>query len=407
MDYKNSTDSTTMMQRPDKSSERRPIRILHVVGGMNVAGVETTLMHMLRRIDRDRFKMDFLVHTERKCPYDDEIRSLGSQVIPCLNRRQPWIYAANFRRIMQNYDPYDIIHCHVHHFDGYVLRLAEQSGIPVRIAHSRNNTSAIDARAGLFRRWYLALMKKWILRYATFGLASSRQAAACLFGSDWEGDPRWQIFVPARDLNTFPDSVDPTAVRDELGIPPDALVIGHVGRFSAQKNHHFMVEIAAEIAKRESKMRFLFVGDGLLRPEVEQKVAELDLTDKVIFTGVRSDVPRLMLGAMNIFLFPSLHEGLGSVGFEAQAQGLPCVFSDVIPEELDVVEPLVKRVSLSKSASQWAEELLAHRNAASIVSQTDALALVKQSPFNLEISLKQLEKIYDAQFTKNARHYEP
>lgn len=395
MDYKNSTDSTTMIQPPDKLIERRPIRILHVVGGMNVAGVETTLMHMLRCIDRDRFKMDFLVHTGRQCPYDDEIRSLGSQVIPCLNRRQPWIYAANFRRIMQNHGPYDIIHCHVHHFDGYVLRLAEQSCIPVRIAHSRNNTSAIDGRAGLFRRWYLTLMKKWILHYATFGLASSRQAAACLFGSDWESDPRWQIFVPARDMNTFPDSVDSIAVREELGIPADALVIGHVGRFSAQKNHRFMVEIAAEVAKRESKMCFLFVGDGLLRSEIEQKVAELNLTDKVIFTGVRSDVPRLMLGAMDIFLFPSLYEGLGSVGFEAQAQGLPCVFSDALPEELDLVEPLVKRISLSKSASQWAEELLAHRKAASAITQLDALTIIQASPFNIEISVKHLTSIYN------------
>lgn len=400
MEYKSSTD--TIRKNQDAILvNKHPIRILHVVGSMELAGVETTLMHMLRRINRDHFQMDFLVHTDRPCAYDDEIRALDSQIIPCLNRFQPWVFADNFERIIQKYGSYDIIHSHVHHFGGYVLRLAYKAGIPVRIAHSRINTSAADAQSGLLRRLYIKLMEKWTLRYSTFGLSSSRQAAECLFGSNWENDPRWQtILVPARDFTPFQEVIDSAAVRTELNIPTDAFVIGHVGRFEEQKNHKFLIDVMAEVAKRNSKTWLLLIGKGSLRPDIEQKVAQMGLKDRVVFADTRSDVPRLMLGAMNLFLFPSLYEGLGSVGFEAQAAGLPCIFADVIPEELDVVEPLIKRLSLSKPAQYWAEEILTHRHAISTVTQSNALELIKNSQFNIETSLKKLEEIYHAQVSK-------
>ena len=397
MDYKNSIE--TIPKNQFDKLEQRPIRILHIVGGMVVGGVETTLMHMLRRIDRDRFQMDFLVNTAEPCAYDEEVLSLGSKIIPCLNQFQLWSYAAKFKRILKEHGPYDIVHSHVHHFSGLMLLLAKQAGVPIRIVHSRNDTSTVDAKAGLMRRLYITLSERLIDRYANFGLASSRKAAECLFGSDWSNDSRWQILLPARDMTPYQDTVDTTIVRAELNIPNDALVIGHIGRFETQKNHWLVVEIAAEVAKRKPNMRLLLIGDGALRSEIEQKVAQLNLTDKVIFTGVRFDVPRLMLGAMDIFLFPSFYEGLGSVGFEAQAAGLPCVFSDVIPEEVDVVESLVKRISLSKPASYWAEELLTHQNAASAINQLDALSLIENSPFNIETSVKDLTDIYNAKYS--------
>jgi glycosyltransferase involved in cell wall biosynthesis len=179
-----------------------------------------------------------------------------------------------------------------------------------------------------------------------------------------------------------------------LGIPPDAFVIGHVGRFDEQKNHLFLVEIAAEVAKREPKMRLLLVGDGLLRPKIEQKIAQLGLTDRTIFAGSRHDVPRLMLSAMDVFLFPSLYEGLGLVLIEAQAAGLPCIFSDVVPEEADLVKPLIRRFSLSEPASVWADAILAERRAGAAITQEHSLAVVEKLPFNIEIGLKDLVRTY-------------
>lgn len=369
-------------------------RILHVVSRMDRGGIETWLMHILRHIDREHFPMDFLVHTTQPCAYDDEIRSLGSKIIPCLHPSQPLLYARKFKRILREHGPYNVVHSHVHHFTGYVLRLAQQAGVPVRIAHSHLDSSSLESKAGLYRRLYLALTKGWIARYATIGLGASRKAVADLFNSVWETDPRWQVFYCSIDLTPFRALVDSVTVRAEFGIPADAFVLGHVGRFDEQKNHVFLVDIAAEFAKREPKMRLLLLGDGSLRPDIEQKVAQLGLTERVIFAGIRTDVPQLMLGAMDLFLLPSLCEGLPLVLIEAQAARLPCIFSDVITEEAEVVKPLVRRLSLSQLASAWTEEILNVREGATGVTQAESFMLVEQSPFDIRTGVKKLEKLY-------------
>ncbi|MEG4519582.1 MULTISPECIES: glycosyltransferase family 1 protein [unclassified Microcoleus] len=383
--------------------DKPSIRILHVVGGMNRGGIETWLMHVLRNIDRDRFQMDFLVHTTEPCAYDEEVRALGSRIIPCLDPFQPRLYDRNFQRLVREYGPYDIVHSHVHNFSGYVLRLAKQAGVPIRIAHSHNDTSSLETKAGLSRRLYIALTKWWIARYKTIGLAASRLAAVSLFGSDWARDPRCQILYCGVDLAPFRDGVDRFYIRSELGIPADAFVIGHVGRFEEQKNHLFLLEIAASIAQKQPNLRLLLAGDGSLRPQIQQKAIEMGLDKYVIFAGLRSDVPRLMLGAMDTFVLPSLYEGLGLVLIEAQAAGLPCVFSDVVPEEADVIKPLVQRLSLSQSPSTWAETILAAPDTTSGFNQTDALASVENSPFNIAIGLKKLAEVYEANFSATSR----
>ena len=384
-----------------RNSDYKSIRILHVVGGMARGGVETWLMHILRHIDRDRFQMDFVVHTEKPCPYDDEARVLGSKIIPCLSPSKPWLYGRNFKRILREYGPYDIVHSHVHHFSGYVLYLAKQAGVPVRIAHSHNDTSAIDAKAGLPRQLYLSLTKWSISWCSTVGLGCSCNAVADLFGAGWKTDTRWQVLYYGVDLKPFYDQVDSIGVRAELGIRADAFVIGHIGRFETQKNHLFLLEIAAEVAKQELKMHLLLIGDGSLRSDIEQKVVQMGLSDRVTFAGNRSDVPRLMLKAVDLFLFPSLHEGLGLVLIEAQAAGLPCIFSDVVPEEADLVRPLLQRISLSKSASIWAEAVRSAKSDASAISQRDALAVVENTPFNIAASVKKLTEVYEANLSKS------
>lgn len=369
-------------------------RILHVVGGMNRGGAETWLMHVLRHIDRDQFQMDFLVHTEQPCAYDDEIRALGSRIIPCLHPSRPFSYARNLTKILRDCGPYDIVHSHVHHYGGHVLRIAHQAGVPMRIAHSHSDTSNVEARAGLPRRLYLALMSRWIATHATHGLAASRKAAAALYGPAWEGDPRWRILYCGIDLEPFAQPVDRDAVRQELNIPLDAFVVGHVGRFVEPKNHLFFVDIAAEIVKREPAAYFLLVGDGPLRTKIEEKVARMDLAEHFIFTGVRSDIPRLMLGAMDVFLFPSLYEGLGLVLVEAQAAGLPSVVSDVVPEEAAVIKPSVQSLSLAQSVPIWADAVLAQTKRGASISQSDALKITEQSPFNIQRSVEQLVSVY-------------
>lgn len=373
--------------------DKPSIRILHAVGGMNRAGTETWLIHILRNIDRDRFQMDFLVHTDRPCAYDEEIRALGSKIIPCLDRSKPWLYSRNLKRILREYGPYDIVHSHVHHFSGYILWLAKQVGVPIRIAHSHNDTDEVDAQASFSRRLYTTLMKGFIQSHATTGLAASRVAALALFGDDWENSPRWQLLYCGIDLTPFKTPVDGLVLRRELGIPEDAFIIGHVGRFEEQKNHLFILEIAVKVATKNPKMRLLLIGDGILRPLIEEKVKQIGLADRVIFAGNRPDVPRL-LAVINLFLFPSLYEGLGLVLIEAQAAGKLCIFSDVVPEEADIIPSLIYRISLVQPQSVWAQAVITNQENLVSISQTEALALLESSVFNIKTSSQELQNYY-------------
>jgi len=380
--------------------EKHPIRILHVLYAMNTGGIQTWLMQILRHIDRDRLQMDFLVHILYPCAYTEEILALGNQIILCPHPReymwQPWQYDRTFKQLLRQHGSYHIVHSHTAHFNGYVLRLARQAGIPVRIAHSHNDSFYADAKEPLHRRLYIAFTKSLISRSATMGLAASDQAAAYLFGENWQSDRRWQVLYCSLDLTPFRQQIDPVAVRAEFNIPEDAFVIGHVGRFVEQKNPLFLIEIVAEVAKLEPKRYLFLVGNGSLQSEIEAKVQQVGLSDRVIFAGIRSDVPRLMLGAVDVFLFPSLYEGLGLVLIEAQAAGVPCVLSDVVPQEADLIEPLMHRMSLSRSASAWAQAVVAARRNKCTIARSDALAIVENSPFNIDIGAKNLVEFYES-----------
>ena len=378
------------------SPDRRPIRILHVVGCMDRGGVETWLMQMLRHIDRSCFQMDFLVHTARPAAYDDEIETLGSRVIPCLGAHRPWTYAANFMRQLAEYGPYDIVHSHVDAFSGYVLMLAQRAGVAHRICHSHSNTMRKRKTARTARRVYLKVTDGAIRRYATLGLAASAQAAEALFGPDWIEHPRRRLLYYGCDLEMFRDSVDAAEVRAEFGIEPGEIVVGHVGRFSEPKNHGFFIDVAAEVARLEPRSRFLLVGDGPLRPFIEQRIRASGLSSRFVLAGVRSDIARLMLGGMDVLLFPSLWEGLPMTLIESQTACLPFIGSLAVPREGVVVPWLARRMDLDEPVFHWAQAVL---DAARLRAQVDplrALGLMQESPFSVKKSVSSLAGVYES-----------
>ncbi|HLM82198.1 MAG TPA: glycosyltransferase [Terriglobales bacterium] len=346
------------------------MRILHVVGKLDYGGVETWLVQVLRHIDRQKYQMDFLVHTTDPGMYDEEVRALGARIIPCLGPSNPLRYALNFRRMLRAYGPYDVVHSHVHHYSGYVLMLATMAGVPVRIAHSHSAPRSAEASRGMARSAYLRTpyrrtiyrrtMQAMIGLCATRGLAVSGEAGDHLFCKNWRNYPKqWQLQHLGIDLSRFDIPVDRNSLRRAIGISSDALVIGHVGRFVVPKNHAFLVEIARELVKLEPNAVFLLVGDGPLRAEIEAKVNGYAIEKHFIFAGPRSDVPALMKGVMDVFLFPSLYEGLGLALLEAQAAGLTSIVSDLVPGESDVIPNLVDRLALGNSAPTWAHAVLA------------------------------------------------
>ena len=372
------------------------MRILHVVGRMDRGGTETWLMRVLRIVDPIDFHMDFLVQASKQGAYDDEIRQTGSLVIPCLDTKRPFQYAHNFKDVICKYGPYDILHSHVHYYSGFVLRLGNSAGIKTLIAHSRTDARVPEEQAKKPRRMYVNLMKRMISRYADCGLAVSKKAAEDLFGLDWTEDPRWRVLYTGIDIEPFKQAVDARQIRAELGVPKDSLVVGHVGNFREPKNHTFLIDVAYEAAKVAADVCFLLVGDGPFRDEIERKVIKLGLQGKVIFTGVRADVPRLMLGAMDVFVLPSLWEGLPNALVEAQAAGLPCVISDYVTEEADVVKHLIRRLSLVKPTTVWTAEILDLRKNKEALRDPNALAVVENSAFNIKSGVEELIRIYES-----------
>jgi glycosyltransferase involved in cell wall biosynthesis len=376
------------------SANPTPIRILHIVGILRRGGLETWLMHLVRNLNREHIQVDFLVQIDTPSEYDAEVEALGCRIWRCpLDWTAPWRYVWQFKAILRQ-GSYHIVHSHVHFFSGVTLCIAQHMKVPVRIAHSHLDTSSDRDRAGWLRRQYLRLTQHRIDRYATVGLAASREAAQDLFGTDWEKDGRWQLLYCGVDLTPFQTSYNNAAVRTELGIPEDAFVLGHVGRFDCQKNHRFLLEIAEEVYKCNPKTYLLMIGDGPLRSDIETLAAQSPLRDRILFAGLRPDVPRLMISVMNIFLLPSFYEGLPLVGIEAQAAGLRLVLSDSITPELDAVTTLIDRVSLDRPASVWAETILTARSQQLASPTNDALLKLQSSAFNITQSAMQLESVY-------------
>ena len=295
--------------------------------------------------------------------------------------------------MLRLYGPYDVVHSHVHHFSGLLLRLAAWHGVPIRIAHSHNDTRPAEAGASWRRQLYLLAMKRSIQRYATRRIAASRIAAEDLFGPDWAADPRCEILFCGLDFSVFAGQDRRAEARQALGLPDHALVIGHVGRFHKRKNHEFVLDIAAELFARERRARLLLVGEGELLRAIEGRAERLGIADRVVFTGARADVPMLMQ-AMDVFLFPSHHEGLGLVLLEAQATGLPCVLADGLPEEADVVPSLMHRLPLAASVETWATAVLEAVDAPHETADR-AWQAVCQSDFSLQRSAANVLRVYE------------
>ncbi len=375
------------------NSYRRPRRILHVLDAMERGGIATWLMTVLRHINRNAFHQDFLVHTDEPCAYDEEARLLGARIIPCPEHRNIVAYSRTFSRILREYGPYDVLHGHCHRFSGVNLWLAKKANTPIRIAHSHSDLRITANGWGVSRRMYSALMDKALERYATVGLAAGKLAAEDLFGPTWETHPGRRIFFCGIDFSPFHQSYDRDAIRAEMALDPTDRIIAHVGRFTEPKNLPFVIDVFSQALNKDVNLRLVLIGNGPLQNEIQERASILGLQDHVRFLGSRPDVPRL-LSAVDLFLFPSLHEGLGLAVVEAQASGLPCLISQNIPHEADIVPALITRLPLSLSAKGWAEKALSLLSADRPISPGDALRTAEESQFNIRRSIKELELIY-------------
>lgn len=374
------------------------IKVLHYVNQWSEqGGVETYLRHVIHHIDRNRFTFDFFIPASGSSleGLESDLQIYGGRLIPARYSSRHPRFGHEFRNALKQYGPYQIVHAHNSHMAGPALYQAYFSGVSVRISHAHNDLSRIYEKARLFQRWYYQYMKSLVLQYSTVGVGVSASSAASLYGPNWEMDTRWRIIHYGIDLMPFCEPVNPEAIRAEFDIPKQAFVVGHVGRFHEQKNHAAFVDIASEIAQGDPDIYFLLVGDGALRNEIEHKVAQLGLSNRFRFAGTRLDVPRLMKGAMDCLLFPSLYEGLPLVILEAQASGLPCIIADTISPEVEVLPHLIQRVPLSAPVVEWAQGIRSIHGGQIDAARSQAFREFEQSSFNIVHALRNLETLYE------------
>ena len=356
------------------------IRVLHIVTYMGRGGLETMLMNYYRHIDRNKVQFDFLVHRDFEADYDQEILSMGGRIYH-ISRLIPWskIYRNKLKKFFHEHPDYRIIHVHQDCLSSVALQCAKECNVPVRIAHSHNSSQDKNIKY-LFKCYY---MRK-IPVYATDLFACSDLAGKWMFG----GEP-FQIIFNAIDAEKYVYSSEVARrVRNDLKIDKD-YVIGHVGRFNPQKNHAFLLDVFAECVKINANVKLILVGDGTGKKQIQDKVESLGIKNNVIFMGVRTDVNEL-LQAMDVFVFPSLYEGLGISVIEAQAAGLPCVISDCIPDDCIVTKGLVEKLSLSTPPMQWAQVIMNLRG----TYRTNQTNEIRNAGYDILEATKKLEGFY-------------
>ena len=363
-----------------------PVRILHVVTYMGRGGLETMIMNYYRHIDRSKVQFDFLVHRDFRADYDNEIETMGGRIFR-LPRLVPWSrsYLKSLENFFREHSEYKIVHVHQDCLSSVILKVAQKCGVPVRIAHSHNSSQDKNLK-------YLIklLYKRQIPTYATQLFACGKEAGDWMFA----GAP-YQFLNNAIETSRYTfDTEARHQMRSRLGISNTAFVVGHVGRFHPQKNHSFLIDIFTDFKTKTSNAVLLLVGDGDLRTAMEQKAALLGISNSVIFTGVRSDVPDLMQ-AIDCFVFPSLYEGLPVTLVEAQAAGLPCIVSAGVPVECDKTD-LVKHISPSAGPAHWAAEILKTQSNA----RRNTREQIIQAGYDIEANAQWLQNFYLEQWKK-------
>lgn len=357
-----------------------PTRVLHVVTYMGRGGLETMIMNYYRHIDREKIQFDFLVHRDFEADYDQEISLLGGKIYH-ISKLIPWSrsYRNKLKSFLKEHPEYQIVHVHQDCLSSVALQCAKECGIPVRIAHSHNSSQDKNWKY-FIKRFY---MKK-IPIYATELMACSKSAGEWMF----QGHP-FRVMHNAIDTEIYQVSdVNSSEIRQELGLE-DETVIGHIGRFAPQKNHQFLLGVFWECLKINSNIKLLLVGDGDDKKKIEEEAAKLKIQDKVIFAGVRKDIPKL-LQVMDVFVFPSLYEGLPVTMIEVQAAGIPCVISNSISEECIITNNLVISKSLEDSQKHWAEIILEKIHN----KREDHIDEIRAAGYDVKIEAKWLEKFY-------------
>lgn len=370
--------------------ERKPIVVAQIMGKWLGGGVEAVVMNYYRNIDRSKIQFDFICDSDStNIPYD-EIENLGGKVILIPPYQKAVKYHKELKRVLKEGN-YKIVHSHINTLSVFSLFAAKCAKVPVRIAHSHSTTNKKEWKKNLLK----IIFRPFVKIFATDCMACTEHAGRWMFGNKAYDSGKVFVLNNAIDLNKFKyDEKIRKQKRKELNIKDDTLVIGHIGRFVAQKNHTLLIDIFNELHKKENNSMLLLIGQGPLIDNIRQKVELFKLSDSVKFLGQREDVNELY-NVMDLFLFPSLYEGLGMVLIEAQANGLPCIASTEVPIIADI-SGNIKFCDLNANIEIWIRDIKKNINRKNQLSK-------KSEEYDIKIQNINLVNFYNERYAKNGK----
>ncbi|WP_156854434.1 glycosyltransferase [Oceanobacillus sp. AG] len=366
------------------------MKVLHIFAQMNRGGAEGRTLDVMRSIENSGIQFDFCSLSGKKGSYDEEIESLGGKVHYC--NLKSFKFEKLFREILRK-EKYDVVHSHVHYPSGYILRLAHRENIPARITHFRNSNDT--GGQSLKRTFQRVLLKRWINKYSTDIISVSKGAMEIAWNENWESDVRCKVIY-----NGIP-KVNPKIhndIKKELGIPQQNKIYINVARMSKQKNHMKLIDIFSEIVKKDKQSTLLLVGKkhNEIEQQITQRINELNLKGNVIILGERTDVARILTGA-DLFLFPSLWEGLPGAVLEAVSLGIP-VLASSIPGVKEIANEfnIVKYFSVDEPSQIWADRALYMINDKNLynIAKKESTTF-EQSIFGMENCINQYKQLYN------------
>lgn len=362
-----------------------PVRVAQIMGKWVGGGVESVVMNYYRYIDRTKIQFDFICDDDStNIPYE-EIEKLGGKVILIPPYQKVFKYHNKLKKILKE-GHYKIVHSHINTLSVFSLFAAKCAGVPVRISHSHSTTNKKEKKKNLLKQ----VLRPFSKLFATDYMCCSELAGRWLFGDKEYDKGNVYLLNNAIDLDKFKyNETLRKKKRKELGIKDDTLVIGHIGRFVAQKNHGYLIDIFNEIHKKNNNSVLLLAGQGPLMEEIKNKVKSLKLEKNVKFLGQRNDANELYQ-AFDVFLLPSLYEGLPVVGVEAQATGLLCELSNDMTKETKVLN-ITKFMSLNNTPEEWADNIL---DDVKKYKRIDTSKEMTAKNFNIKEEAKKLEEYY-------------
>ncbi len=366
--------------------------VLIVTSPLTVGGFDIIATGLQLNMNKEKYDFTYYIKGEEIGPLEEVVLKSGAKVIHSPNSVKGYYGQYKYLKKVMTEGGYDIVHSHLMFFSGIVMKAAKECGIKTRIPHSHMTNPCMEDRilpVRIIAKLYSIVMKKWLNKYGTDLIACGPEAGYYLYGKR-NFESKGILLNNAIDFNKFVfDKKDRENIRAEFNIDNDTLILGHVGRLNYVKNHTFLIKVFYETQKINPNSKLLIVGEGEDRKSIESQAYKLNIQDKVIVTGIRNDVSK-MLSAMDVFVFPSLYEGVPVTLVEAQATKLPCLVSDRVTKYVKK-NANIKYFSLNKAPAEWAKSVLymAKMDRADI-----SLDNLKEN-YDIKKIVTQLEKIYD------------